>query len=393
MEAEIYSRPNARAGRYRYLDIGDMEEVFPTLLPEKIPVLGRAFTASQEAFTGSAYRMRADSFDMYFEKFVGMGKDMDAPENLKGLSELVNSMTGRGHKGIGKAGKTVNATFFSPKFFQSNLDTLTAHFFDKEMPDFIKAEARKNLLSIVGGVGVILLISDQLNPGSVEWDPRSSDFGKIRIGDTRFDITGGMGSIITLIARIASGTKSSTTGIITKPGDYNSKNAVELVANFAENKLAPLSKSVVDWIKGENFNREEISFRKDPVNAAWILGKGLVIPIPLQNIKERLDKMDTPMAVAVTLIDMLGVGANTYSFVDKWERKDTKEMQAFKEKEGEKTVKKAGEEYSRKVNLKINEKRKDAEFVNMEDKEKLKEINKIKREIKQEIFRKYYFYP
>lgn len=395
IKAELYSRPNARAGRYKYLDVGIMEEAFPTMFPEKIPVIGRAFTASQEAFTGSAYRMRADLFDMYFEKFKGMGKDMDSKENLQALGNLVNSMTGRGKKGFGRLGKTTNATFFSPKFFQSNLDTLTAHLFDKEMPVFMKVEAGKNLLSIIGGVGTIMLISDQLKPGSVEWDPRSSDFGKIKIGDTRFDITGGMASIVTLVSRMVGGTKSTTTGLVTKSGQYGAKNWAELVANFAEGKLSPIAKTLSNVLKKEDFDRNPITlkaFKEDPANTAWIIGKGLFLPIPLQNIKERFETQDADIAIAATILDSLGVGANTYSFSDKWETKDTKEMQEFIKKEGKENVKKAGEEYSKEVNLRINEKRKEKGFEDLEDDVKLKEINKIKREIKNKIFNKYYFY-
>ena len=397
IRAEIISRDNAMSGRYRKagLDVGVMEEEFPTTLPERLPILGRAIGASNEAFTGAAYRMRADLFDMFIEKAEKNGVEL-SDEYLKGLGSLVNSMTGRGKKGVGRLGRKTNVAFFSPKFFQSNLDTLTAHVFDKKMPKALKVEALKNLGSIVGGVGSVMLVANALKPGSVEFDPRSSDFGKIKIRDTRFDITGGMASIVTLVGRIFGGIKSSSTGTITKSTDFMGRDIGELLANFTENKLSPFAGTLVDILKKENFDRDPLTvkaFKENPAKVSWMIGKGLIVPIPTQNLIESIqsDKVDGSLLLAATLLDFIGVGTSTYNYEAKWENKDTKEMNAIKEEYGKDKLKEAGKEYSKRVNEEILKLTKNQDFQNETDKQKLKVISKLKSKTKKQVFKDFGF--
>ncbi len=395
LRAEIFGRENSINGLYKKmkLDIGTVEEAYPTTLPEKIPLLGRAFKSSNAAFTGSAYKMRADLSDLLIKKMTDNGVDLTVKENAEALGRLINSMTGRGTTGIGKLGTKTNVMFFSPKFLQSNLDTLTAHLFDPKMAKFAKKEAALNLAKIITGIGSILVLADTLQPGSVEWDPRSSDFGKIRIGDARFDVTGGMGSIVTLAARMITGDyKSSTTGIVKKKGEFGSQNLVEMFATFMENKMSPFASSVKNIVKGENFERDPITwkaFKEDPAHVGWVIGKGILIPIPLENAYDAFKKTDTETALVATMLDMLGVSANVYSYSDNWNAKDTKEMREFKEDVGKEKFKEANDMYNSLVNEKLLELRKDKEFMEASNEDKQKEIDDIKRKAKKKVFKKY----
>ena len=63
--ADIYSKPNYLNGDYNTAKIiPKFEEQYPTSLPEKIPVVGRVFKASESAFVGSALRMRTGLYDL-----------------------------------------------------------------------------------------------------------------------------------------------------------------------------------------------------------------------------------------------------------------------------------------------------------------------------------------
>ena len=206
VQADIQSRPTYELMKKAKLDIGTTEEQFPSHLAEKLPVFGRLYKASEAGYTGFVYKTRADVFDKYLKIAETSGVNITDSKQLESIAKLVNSLTGRGHLGdMGeKAAGAVNNLFFSPRFLKSNIDFLTAHQFQKGVTPFVRKQAATNLVKVIVGSASILAIANALKPGSVETDPRSSDFGKIKIGNTRFDVTGGMGSIITLASRLVS---------------------------------------------------------------------------------------------------------------------------------------------------------------------------------------------
>jgi len=394
LRASIYGRPNAMNGNYERmkLAVGMAEEAYPTSLPEKIPLLGKLFKASQEAFTGSAYYMRAELADALIAKRLKQGVDLTDKKQAESLGILINSMTGRGTEGLGKLGEKTNALLFSPKFLQANLDKLTAHTFSTKVTTKDKAEAAKNLLSVISSVGGLLYVAETLKPGSVEWDPRSSDFGKIRIGDTRFDVSGGMGSIVTLLARIGGGTKNSTTGIVTKPTDFGGRSVLDLGVGFFENKLSPLAGTLVDLLKKEDFNGDPYTMealKKDPKDVMWRLVKGVLVPLPIQNAPKNFENFDSSTALAISIIDGFGIGTNTYGFRNNWSDNPGKEMRGFRDKVGEETFDKENENFAKSVNEKILKLRMTSEFQSKSDEEKKAFLEKLKDQEKEAIFKKY----
>jgi hypothetical protein len=310
VEADILSRPNAMNGKYEKarLSIGNLEETFPELLPAKIPGLGRLFKASESAFTTAAYRMRADAFDLITKIADETGVNTADKFELESIGKLVNSMTGRGNLGgLESAGPTVNKVFFSPKFFKSNIDTLTLHAFEKGgMSSFARKQAAVNLVKIISGIGAILMLFKTLDPDSVDLDPRSSDFGKIRVGNTRFDITGGMSSLVVLAARlITQETKSSTTGKVTKLGEkYGSPTGSTLLGGLLENKLAPTAQVFLNWA-----NRKDRD--GNPITPFGVL-KTLYAPLPVTNLIQSLSQPSAANILLILIADGLGFSANTY---------------------------------------------------------------------------------
>lgn len=311
--ADIYSRENFSKMKKAKLDIGTGEEAFPSSVPEKIPLIKRLFKASESAYTGTAYKMRADLFDKYIEKSQKNGVNIEDKFYLESLGILINSMTGRGRiKYLSLEGqKAMNNLLFSGKFLKSNIDTLTAHSFQKIHPE-IRKEAVKNLAKIIGSVGSILLVADTLKPGSVEWDSTSSDFGKIKIGDTRFDITGGMGSIVVLVSRILKQqTKSTSTGKINKLGtDFGEKSGSDLIWDFSEGKLAPLASVVKQlFIDRAGYMGKELK--------PGDLLSSLFVPMPITNLYENLNNPNSAPVLLTIMADGLGISANTYTSKNK----------------------------------------------------------------------------
>lgn len=332
IKADIYSRPNAMNGNYGRMKLAlgmEVEEAFPTTLPERIPIFGRIYKASEAAFNGGALRFRADYGDRVIKMATDFGVDTRNAKQMEGVGRLVNAMTGRGAIGhLGSAAETINAAFFSIRFVKSNYDTLFGHVIGSGIEagparDFVRRQAAMNLLKIAGGMAAVLFTANQFWPGSVEMDPRSSDFGKIKIGNTRFDISGGMGAMVTLAARLVPTlhngkwgmwSKSSTSGTWTnlQAGAFGQRTGLDVINDFFEGKLSPLAGTIRDLLKGKNFNGAPLSYQH-PLDTALTIGPGLVVPMGYSSLTDAMNTPNSANLLAIAILDGLGFGANTYS--------------------------------------------------------------------------------
>lgn len=316
VQAEIQSRPTYDLMRKAKVDTGTTEEAFPDATIGKVPLLGRAYKASEAAYTGFVYRQRADIFDKYIDIAKKAGVDVTDKKELESIGKLVNSLTGRGNLGsLERIGGELNNLFFSPRFLKSNIDFLTAHQAQKGVTPFVRKQAALNLAKVVAGTATILGIANAVRPGSVELDPRSSDFGKIKIGNTRFDVSGGMASILTLAARIVSqSSKSSLSHKITKiddPKAYKGATTLSTAEDFLENKLAPLPRFLLDLRSGQT------KFNSKPLNLTS--GEGIkniatetLLPIQYSNYEELQKDPNSANTLVSMIADALGIGTNTY---------------------------------------------------------------------------------
>lgn len=392
VKAGIYNRPNGRNGAYEKmkLAVGITEEAFPSSIPSQIPGLGRFFKASEESYTSAAYMLRADLADKYIKEFPEILEDKKMAESF---GKMINSLTGRGDVGIGKLGTVTNTALFSPKFIQSSIDTLTAHTFDPNMTKEAKRVAQKNLVKILASTAGIAALAQYLYPGSVEKDPRSSDFGKVRIGDTRYDYTAGLSGYVTLVSRLA-GSKSATTGAVTKSGEYGSKDIVGSLADFVSGKASPLTRLVLDIAKGQNFDGDPMSpkaLAEDPQEAVWVLGKSFM-PLSMKQFYSSLKDGDEVIWSSV-LADFFGISSNTYTYSPNWDNSSSKELSELKEKIGKDEFRKANKEFATKVNTKLGALRANKEYQDASDAEKKAIVSRIQDAAKTETFKKYDFKP
>jgi gas vesicle protein len=391
IKADIYSRPNALNGLYDKFGIavGMLEEQFPTMAPAKVPVLGNLFKASEVAYTGFLYRTRADLADMYIKMAMEQGVNVADKAQAKSIGKLINSLTGRGSLGSGeKIGQTLNATMFSPKFLASNLETLTGHYFGAGLKsNFARKEAAKNWLKIFGGIGVTLAIADRMFPGSVDWDSRSSNFGKIKIGDTRFDVSGGMSSIVTLVSRIATqSSKSGQTGRVSKLGSgYGQTKGMDIFYQFGENKLAPTASLIKDLINQSDYQGNKLTLGKEI--------KDTFAPLPATNVQEIMSNPNSAPLLLAMAADALGIATNTYSISgDKdWTSNTGVELQQMQTKLGPAKFKKANDDYNTSVNAKIQKVVTDPRYKKLSDDDKQKKLDNVKDKVKNDIFLKYKF--
>lgn len=390
--ADIESRPNADLYKKAKLAVGVQEEAYPSQLPEKVPGLGRLFKSSEAMYEGFLHRQRADVFDKYIEIAKKNGVDVADKHQLESIGKLVNALTGRGHLGgLEPAANTVNSIFFAPRNVKANLDTLTAHQFQKGVTPFVRKQAAINLVKIITGTAAILAIANAVKPGSVEKDPRSSDFGKIKIGDTRFDVTGGLGSMLTLAGRFlptngpeGKGQYTKSGGILKKLNNgYGSTTTTDVLTNYLQGKLSPAASVVNDlMIKHADFNGNKPTLKGEAAN--------LFVPLPVTNASELMHDPKAANPLVGVLADALGISVNTYGkSVKNWSTNPTKQQAAFQSKVSPQAFSQANKEYNQRFNDWATQH--DAELQKLSPADQQSVTNAKKQKIEDEVMKRYGF--
>lgn len=411
IKADIYSRPNSLNGKYKAGDFGLhvlSEEAFPSSLPSRIPLFGRLYKASEVAFNGGALRMRADLADRFIDMAEKNGVNMSNASEAKGLGRLVSSLTGRGSLGKGEVlAKEANILLFSIKFLKANFDTLVAplKYVGQKAgilgkpatkgAEFASKEAAKSTLRIISTISAALGIAYALNPNSVDLDPRSSNFGKINMFGRWVDITGGMGAMTTLAARLVPTQHNGKWGFWQKNqngiyvdltgGKYGQQNALDMFENFFEGKASPALRIVFDLWKGRNYQGEKPTIEN--------VAKGTSLPISFQQFQQMQKDPQASNLLASMILEGVGFSSSPQAYPTNWNSSTSKEMEQLKAKIGQDRFNQANDRFNQKYNEWLQSTIKSEDYKKKTDEEKQDLISKEKEKIKQEIFKSYNFKP
>ena len=289
------------------VDLGNVEEEIPSDLPQKVMILGVAFRMGEGAFKWSARYMRYQIIKQYLRAYdlSGMTPDEQLRE-LKGLGSLANAQTGRGHLNIAPTGRRKFSTLFSPRLLKGVFDFYTAHFLDATVPWHLKKRAAMNLFRVVAAQAFILWLANLIDDESVTFDPRDSDFGKIRVGNTRFSVGGGAEVLVVLAARLATNVMVSSTTkkeIELNSGKYGGLTSDKLIWQFFMNKLAPMPSKTIELLNRKTRDG-------DPVGLRTLLYS--FTPLQLQNYFESAPIEDRANMLLIMMAENYGTGANTY---------------------------------------------------------------------------------
>jgi hypothetical protein len=308
---EISSRPTYKIMRENKLaltqansKLAQGEEAFMSNVAERIPGIGHLVKASERAYTGFLNKIRADVFDDIVRsgQNIGLGDD---PAFLKSAADFVNAATGRGNlpSGVEGAAQALNGLFFSPRLMASRLTLLNPVSYVRMQPQ-VRKEALKSLFTFAG-TGLTVLGLAKLAGADVENDPRSADFGKIKIGNTRYDIWGGFQQYIRAAAQMITGQKINTvTGQLQTLGEnYRSPTRKDILTSFLESKEAPIAAFVTKLFEG-----------KDPAGNPYNIPAELlstIIPMSIQDMYD-LQKEWGPKGYLMGIPGLFGVGSQTY---------------------------------------------------------------------------------
>jgi hypothetical protein len=143
--------------------------------------------------------------------------------------------------------------------------------------------------------------------GKIGTDPRSSDFGKIRFGNTRLDPLGGFSQYLVAGSRLASGKSiSSVTGQVSRLGPgMGQLSRKDIAERFFAGKATPAVSAIYDVLNGKDFQGQPLSVKNEVLNR--------VIPLALQDAYSLYqDKGNIPLAAAGYATTGLGIGLQTY---------------------------------------------------------------------------------
>lgn len=312
---QVLNHPDAAAARQAKLHLLDegaslhkQEEILiGKILGEKLPVVGKALQKFNQAATVFLNRLR---FDMWQNmRKVGLDAAGD-----KQVAMFVNEATGRGGLGsLEAAAVPLGRLMFSPRYFASRIQLAAGHSMwggTMQTRRIIAGEYARTLVGLGVYYTALNLYLQSIGKKDVEIsdDPRSSDFGKVKIGNSRIDPLAGVAQVAVFAARTATGEKTNSKG---KTTDIRGTNVPfggdrwsDVAANFARSKLHPVPGAIVNLFDGTDLGGNEATIANQGLNMSG--------PVTYVDIYQALEEQDLPEGVSLGLLAMLGEGLQTY---------------------------------------------------------------------------------
>lgn len=331
IEADPFFVQAEKAGLY-LADYGDspnltkMEEAYRSRLAKKIPWVGRGIEMSERSYVSYLNTLRMTTFSSLAQNLSDSGNL--TPENAKVIAKFVNIASGRGNLGgLENAANALASVFFSPKYavsrFQylggiiaSGLDAATGFQLGPKATraarKLVAIEYAKSLTAMATIFGLTSLAAamwpddEKDKKPTIETDPRSSDFGKIKIGKTRIDLTGGLASTTTFLSRQVRGETKSQKGEIVDlaSGKFGGDTRLSLLGKFLRGKLAPVSGSIGNALAGRDVVGEKFTPETE------LLGSAL--PLSVGDIYAVMREQGVPAGTALSILTIFGFGVSTY---------------------------------------------------------------------------------
>ncbi len=303
----------------------EREEQFMSNYAERIPVIGWFVRGSDRAYTGFLNKLRFDTFKNLYKEGLQAGLDFKGdPKQLKDIAKFINTATGRGDLGktLNSASPLLTAVFFSPRLMASRFQMLNPVYYARLSP-FARKQAIKSVLAYSSAAVTVLGLASAAGL-SVETDPRSTDFAKIKIGNTRYDVTAGFQPYIRTGAQLLTGQKVKADGTVVNVGTGpDGKALMEGRWETHGQDKGPYTGTRLTTI-GSFFGNKEAPI---PAFASKILTEKSPDGKPLNYSKEALDLV-TPMIINDTIEavkdrgaaglmvfppSLFGIGTNTYA--------------------------------------------------------------------------------
>jgi len=286
------------------------EEQFTSNLLEKIPVLGKVHQGAERAYTGYLNAIRTGVFVSEAIKLQERGYTFkNNPDAFRDLATVVNVLSGRGSIPDWLGGKQpaiLSNLLFSPRFMAARIQTLYL-WGDPRLSRSAKVLAAKDIGKTLATAAVILGMAKAAGL-SVSTDPRGSDFLKIKDGDTRYDILGGLTQYVVFLSQQITGQKVPAGA--TKPnsltsGKFGKPTRFDAAISFLRGKLNPIVGSSANLMAG-----------KDMVGQPYHLWPNVpqeFIPLPATDLYDAYKVGGITNSLKVLIPSQFGIGVSSFT--------------------------------------------------------------------------------
>ena len=359
------------------------EEAIQSSILEHIPGLKEIVKGSSRAFTGFLNDARFGRYTDLLNAARLKGLDLSNESELpKQIADVVNNFSGRAALGdndkYASSQALLNNIFFSPRKILA-----TINMFNPEKYVNTSAFAREAAIKQLAGSLIATFAFIQLAHlagAEVDLDPRSQKFGKIKFGETTFDITGGNAIYGRMIARVASGQTKTSWGEIR---NLTLKERQDEIIQYFKNKLAPTDSAILDTINNAIAGKP-LGIGKRAADEMTPIFIGDMINLV------RYDGQNTAAYLASPLA-MLGAAMYTKEPGSEWGMSQSKVLTQFKEKVGEEKFVKANEEFDKKFDEWVNKEKSSSYFKKLSPDDKQEYVKTERNKIEKEVLREHGF--
>ncbi len=254
-----------------------VEESFPSAIAEKIPLVRR----TERGFITYLNQLRYSVAESAYVSMKAMGASQD---EMRMIGKFIDFATGRGDlpKALEKYAPVLNTIFFSPRLQAATLELpgQIGRMLMSKNP-YMRKEAAKALVTFVGGGSALLMLLKHSGVAKVEIDPRSGDFGKLVIGDTRVDIWRGYAQYARFAAQLLTGQKKSAYGNMSK------KERFDTAFRFLQSKSSPAFGLMVDLLKGESYMGDPLF---EGTTGTIKTVRDRMMPLALQDVMDAMEQ-------------------------------------------------------------------------------------------------------
>ncbi len=294
------------------------EEMFGSNVLRKISGLKHVVEASERHMTTYLNLLRVGVFDKFVEAYPNA-----TTAELRAYADALNKITGRGDLGRaagGKIGAALNVTLFAPKFTASRFQapwTIKKYW---SMPRVRNQIAKDFAKTIAAGAGILALAKLAGYAVNID-DPRNPDWGKIKVGNTTYDVWGGFLQPARMMARLLIyGTdRAGLTGQMKTDQEKYGIEPLDIIENFAEYKAGPAVNIPNQLLTGKSMVGEKLETPQD-----WALQN--LTAFWLRDAYDAYQDAGFGKAAGVSLATIVGMGANTYELSEMKTRREIKRL-------------------------------------------------------------------